>query len=893
MHRLPYISRKAVINSAIAVVVALIGVQSLALAKSSPSLSPSIQKGEAVLYSIQKGEAVLYSKGSASRTDADGDGLTNRTEVKRTRTNPRNADSDGDGLSDGAEINGTRTNPRNADSDGDGANDGEEIRVGSNPWNPASSVPSSPANPRSTAASPPPLDTTPPNTIITSSPSTSTGSTSAKFTFSSNEPGSSFACRLDAGALGRCLSPTLYSGLSAGVHTFTVQAIDARGNRDPSPATRTWKVAAPPEQGDPIEAVWEAPETPLASVPVTLDGTSSTGEGPLSCTWSFENQTGSIVWQTQTGCRIEFTFTGSGTKHVELIVKDAEGDVDTNKQSFVVAPPPTDPEPDTSPPQTTIGAGPPATTTATDATLAFSSSEANSSFQCQLDGSAWAACSSPRTYSGLGGGGHSFSVRATDAAGNVDPTPATRQWTVDTTPPPVDDTTPPNTTIGSGPPATTTETSAAFTFSSNEPGSSFACKLDSAVFSPCSSPKSFSGLSIGSHTFTVRATDAAGNVDASPASRTWTVQAPPPPPPPPPPGDACVAGATNATSASAVTSAVSAGKDVCVTADVGNVNFTGMGNRSGVVVSTDGGSMGQLEIGGTTALTIRSARFRSVTIRGGHQTVIENSTIGGTPSNRVLDQLIFMPDTSNDVVIRNNDIGWTRADNSGNTGYGCRCYGTLNRLQFVGNKVHDIAADGFQGVGGSDVLIDRNEIGPVGANSDSSEHSDNIQITGNGSNLRITNNWIHHQGYFGGQVTGNAGSTYIHGGSSGSLLYENNLIQVARGRTEICGLGTGGTSRSNITIRRNTWVDGGQAFTGFPGFEWDCDSGSGNVVERNIAVDPDGGFASNGSAATFSANLWGQPSLVTLGVQGNCTSANCNPSGQEAIGYRKPSGVDW
>ena len=209
--------------------------------------------------------------------------------------------------------------------------------------------------------------------------------------------------------------------------------------------------------------------------------------------------------------------------------------------------------------------------------------------------------------------------------------------------------------------------------------------------------------------------------------------------------------------------------------------------------------------------------------------------------------------------------------------------------------MHDIAADGFQGVGGSDVLIDRNEIGPVGRNPASSEHSDNIQITYNGPNLRITNNWIHHQGYFEGSVSTNSGSTYIHGGTSNSLLYENNLIEIAEGRTEVCGLGTGGTSRSNITIRRNTWVDGGRAFTDFPGFEWDCDSGSGNTVERNIAVDPDGGFAQDGSAsaAAFSANLWGQPSLVTLDAQGNCTSANCNPAGQEPIGYRKPSGVAW
>jgi hypothetical protein len=824
--------------------------------------------------------AAVYAKAKASDTDSDHDGLTNWTEVKRTRTNPRNADTDGDGLSDWTEVKRTRTNPRNADSDGDGVNDGNEISAGTDPWNPASFP--APGQPPGN----PPPDTTPPNTTITTAPPVKTTNTSASFSFNSSESGSTFECKLDSAAFASCKSPKSYSGLSVQDHTFSVRARDAAGNVDPSPASRTWTVEEAPQPSESPQAVWDAPASAKVDVPVMLDGTDSSGGTPLTCTWSFENQDGSTVFQTRDGCAIDFTFESTGTKYVKLTVKNAEGEGDSNKQSFDVV----STSPDTTPPNTTIDSGPAGATTATGATFSFSSSEANSSFQCQLDGSAWAACSSPRTYSGLSVGGHTFSVQATDAAGNVDPSPASRTWTVEASAPPPPDTTPPDTTIVSSPPATTTETSASFSFNSSESGSTFECKLDSAAFASCASPKSYSGLSVGAHTFSVQATDAAGNVDPSPASRTWTVQAPEPPPP-----SGCVAGATNATSASAVTSAVSAGKDVCVTADIGNVSFNSMGNRSGVVISTNGGSMGQLTISATTDLTIRNARFRSVEMRGAHRTTIENSTIGGTPTNRVEDQLIFMPDESNDVVIRNNDIGWTKADDSGNTGYGCRCYGATNNLQFVGNKLHDIAADGFQGTNGNNVLIDRNEIGPVGANPSSSEHSDNIQIVSNGQNLRITNNWIHHQGYYEGNVTGNSGSTYIHGGTSNSVLYENNLIEIAQGRTEVCGLGTGGTSRSNITIRRNTWVDGGKAFSSFPGFEWDCDSGSGNTVERNIAVDPDGGFAQDGSssAATFSSNLWGQPSLVTLDASGNCTSANCNPASQEAIGYRKPSGVAW
>jgi hypothetical protein len=176
---------------------------------------------------------------------------------------------------------------------------------------------------------------------------------------------------------------------------------------------------------------------------------------------------------------------------------------------------------DTTPPNTSIVAGPSGTTVSTTASFGFSSSEGGSSFQCKLDSTSWKACTASESFSSLSPGSHTVSVRAVDTSGNTDLTPATRAWTVQAS----GDTTPPNTSIDSGPAATTTSTSASFRFSSNEGNSSFECSLDSGPWGDCASPTSYGSLAAGSHTFATRATDAAGNTDASPASSTWTVQA--------------------------------------------------------------------------------------------------------------------------------------------------------------------------------------------------------------------------------------------------------------------------------------------------------------------------------------------------------------------------------
>ena len=182
--------------------------------------------------------------------------------------------------------------------------------------------------------------------------------------------------------------------------------------------------------------------------------------------------------------------------------RDAAGNIGTAaSRSFSV---------ETGLPETTITDGPSGSTNDSTPTFTFGSNEGGASFQCRFDAAPFAACTSPHTPAGpLGDGPHTFDVRARDVAGNLDASPATRAFTLDTQPP--------ETSISSGPTGPTTDSTPMFEFSSDEQGSTFECSLDEGAFAACSSPFTTPTLSPGAHSFVVRAIDPSGNVDPSPA----------------------------------------------------------------------------------------------------------------------------------------------------------------------------------------------------------------------------------------------------------------------------------------------------------------------------------------------------------------------------------------
>jgi hypothetical protein len=136
-------------------------------------------------------------------------------------------------------------------------------------------------------------------------------------------------------------------------------------------------------------------------------------------------------------------------------------------------------------------------------------------FLCQLDGSALTPCISPNGYAGLAEGTHVFSVRAQDAAGNQS-SAASTTWTIDTTAPPTPGVTKATVSV------TGAVRSASFNFSSSQTGTTFLCDLDNGGFTACATGKTYSSPSPGSHTFSVRSQDAAGNQSLA-ASFAWTM----------------------------------------------------------------------------------------------------------------------------------------------------------------------------------------------------------------------------------------------------------------------------------------------------------------------------------------------------------------------------------
>ena len=358
----------------------------------------------------------------------------------------------------------------------------------------------------------------PPDTTITFGPEGLTNLTRPVLSYESTELESRFECKLDSGSFEPCnlaetelLEEQPESELSEGSHTFAVRAVNQFEEVDPTPATRTISVDV---EGPTVE-VTSGPEGATGEAQPTF--LFSAAGGAVSCYLESE----STAEPTEEGeppfepCTTSTSFTLSeslpdGSYVVGVHAEDAAENEAEDIRFFTV---------DTSIPDTAITSAPPTPTDDAAPTIGFSSSEPDVTFRCRFDGEVFHVCSGPGASdtppTALAAGAHSFEVRAEDAAGNVDQTPATANFTLITDGP--------QTSIDSGPEGAIAVTEAAFHYSTDETAS-FECRLDGGSFGSCPAVgKTYIGLAEGEHVFEVRGKNTAAVDDPTPARRAFTI----------------------------------------------------------------------------------------------------------------------------------------------------------------------------------------------------------------------------------------------------------------------------------------------------------------------------------------------------------------------------------
>ncbi len=347
------------------------------------------------------------------------------------------------------------------------------------------------------------------DTIIVTGPDALTARALATFTFdlANDVAGLGFECRLDSGAWARCDSGTKSYTVSPGAHTFQVRGIGMDGAIDPTPAVASWTY----DPSAPDTFIDVGPADPSQSGDAHFELSSTNPDDALMCALDVPAPRP----EDHTPCDPTTNFVGlaDGRHTLSVYAINTLGVADPTPAEWTWTI-------DSSLPETLITAGPTGTSAIDDAVFSFTSpgGEGDETFECRIDGGAFVPCTPGVSYP-VSEGAHTFEVRAVDAAGNVDPTPATQAFVVDRTAPVV--------TIVTGPDDPTASHDADFTLSANETPVTYYCALAlsepaAADYQPCSDAPSYSDIADGEHQLWVIAKDTAGNV-SEPDEWAWTV----------------------------------------------------------------------------------------------------------------------------------------------------------------------------------------------------------------------------------------------------------------------------------------------------------------------------------------------------------------------------------
>lgn len=304
------------------------------------------------------------------------------------------------------------------------------------------------------------------------------------------QPITRFQCRLDTAAFTTCVSPLPLTGLPDGPRRLEVQGFDALGNS--STLVYQWTVDATP----PVLNITAAPNANTNSRSATFTWTASDNLGIKS----LECRLDGAAFAACPATGQPYTNLGEGPHKVDVRVTDLAGNVTSQTRSWVV---------DLTAPAVSITAGPDPFVTVKTAEFRFAGTPANdvASYECRVDGGDFQRCSSPYPLTNVSESGHTFFVRALDAAGNTSPI-ASRSWTVDLTPPIIQ--------VISAPTQLRPTDRAVIQYEVSDAGSGVAsvlCALNPAVPSICPQVQTvdLGPLAAGPYQYTIMATDKVGH----------------------------------------------------------------------------------------------------------------------------------------------------------------------------------------------------------------------------------------------------------------------------------------------------------------------------------------------------------------------------------------------
>jgi len=448
------------------------------------------------------------------------------------------------------------------------------------------------------------------------------------------------------------------------------------------------------------------------------------------------------------------------------------------------------------------------------------------------------------------------------------------------------DTTPPQTTIATGPSATTATGAAGFTFSADETGATFECRLDGAAWAACSSPRSYSSLVDGAHSFAVRAIDTSGNVDPTPATWRWTVATPESGGSPEGGGSTGSAPCTQTLSAGANVSAAIAGAApgsvVCLPAAGTSFNLSQVNKSSTVTVRGTGGTVGYSIVNKSSNL-----RFEGIHFTGGLDLlgatsgiqIVDNEFTGNFGIHAGGEAHSVSGSKVSNVLIEGNylhDLNYSGSQGVAN-GYGITAVDGVSNFVIRDNTIKSPASDYIQSASPVNFTVDHNTfLGPslLGSHQD---HQDLWQIFGGGTNIVFTNNVA--------RGTETQESLLFQEAGFQNVVVENNLFDHdSRGFT--CQI----YQSKGLVFRRNTIV----------GSHWGClfrdtasaAPGSGYVIDHNVFVGTaeGSGISTEGRAASWGAYDYNVSDDGS--ASGSHSVRNWKPAWADATNY-VPSGLPF